>query len=182
MIRHDLRPGEGDVEELYLAAASLPPLGEGRATARLFAALYREALQDRDDVTVATAEVGGALAGLAYGHPWRWAEQDGDPWAGQLRARLGPDAAERLDGAFALHLLVVHPDHQRGGLGRRLLAAALPEGAPRAWLLTTDRDTPASRLYTAAGWGPLGHGPDAPDGRPGLVMVLPAAPEGRTSR
>ncbi|WP_442864662.1 hypothetical protein [Arthrobacter sp. HY1533] len=44
-------------------------------------------------------------------------------------------------------------------------------GATTYWLQTTDVDTPAQRLYKRYGYRDLGYGPDAPDGRPGLVLI-----------
>jgi GNAT superfamily N-acetyltransferase len=120
-------------------------------------------------VTVSARE-SGDLVGLACGHAWSWSAMT-DPWSQQLRARLGTAASE-LDGAFAVVLLAVHPSAWRSGLGRRLLAALLGQSrAETAWLQTTDLDTPARRLYESEGWVALGHGPDAPGGRPGLVLI-----------
>ena len=40
-----------------------------------------------------------------------------------------------------------------------------------AWLITRDEPTPAMALYQREGWEPIGHGPDTPSGRPGLVLI-----------
>ena len=49
----------------------------------------------------------------------------------------------------------VAPSHQRQGLGRQILSAMLRVGAKlgcrEAWVLTTRSNTPAMRLYAAAG-------------------------------
>ena len=114
--------------------------------------------------------------GFAYGHQWRWAEQR-DPWADQLRARLGDAAADALEGSTALGLLARDPDDRYRGLGREVLDRWLRAVAPGScWLQTTDVDSPARRVYEAVGFAPVGHGPDAPDGRPGLVLLLPTTP------
>ncbi len=71
-----------------------------------------------------------------------------------------------------VYLLAVQPPQKRTGLGRRLLRTLLEaSGASAAWLLTRDEETPAKTLYLSEGWRPVGHGPDAPNGRPGLVMA-----------
>ena len=167
-------PTEEAVRALYAAAAGRPPLQEPPSTAALFASLYASSLREQE-VTVATARDGGRLVGFAYGHPWRWAEQR-DPWADQLRARLGDAAADALEGSTALGLLARDPDERYRGLGREVLDRWLRAVAPGScWLQTTDVDSPARRVYEAVGFAPVGHGPDAPDGRPGLVLLLATA-------
>jgi hypothetical protein len=168
-------PAAEEVRALYAAAAGRPPLDEPPATAALFASLYASSLRE-EEVTVAAARDEGRLVGFAYGHPWRWAEQR-HAWADQLRARLGDDAAAALEGSFALELLARDPDDRYRGLGREVLDRWLRAVAPRScWLQTTDVDSPARRVYAAAGFAPVGHGPDAPDGNPGLVLLLSRAP------
>jgi hypothetical protein len=46
----------------------------------------------------------------------------------------------------------------------------IASGAAVHWLQTTDADSPARRLYRRMGYRPIGHGPEAPDGAPGLVL------------
>jgi GNAT superfamily N-acetyltransferase len=168
-------PRAEEVRALYAAAASRPPLNELPSAAALFASLYASSLGE-EEITAATARDEGRLVGFAYGHPWLWADQQ-DPWADQLRARLGGDAAAELEGAFALSLLARDPDERYRGLGREILARWLRAIGPRAcWLLTTDVESPARQAYGAAGFTPFGHGPDAPDGNPGLVLLKPAGP------
>lgn len=163
-------PTPPEVADLYAAASHGPPLSEPRAQADAYAQLYSYVMT-RDDAAWVASRHDGALVGLAYGHRWRWDHQS-DAWSSQLRERLGP-AAERLEDSFAVYLLCVHPAVQRQGEGRRLLSDLLhTAGASRAWLQTRDESTPARLLYEAAGWSPVGHGPDAPDGRPGLVLGL----------
>ncbi|MBO0801598.1 MAG: GNAT family N-acetyltransferase [Nocardiopsaceae bacterium] len=160
-----------EIESLYFAAFHGPPLYESREAARSFAQLYGWLLPRPDLVTVfSRTRQGAELAGIAYGHPWRWAEQS-DEWAAQLRERLGESAAS-LEGRFAVYLLAVDPGYRGKGLGRLLLRSALEAaGAERAWLITRDEQTPAMALYTAEGWVPVGQGPDTPNGRPGLVLI-----------
>lgn len=69
-------------------------------------------------------------------------------------------------------LLAVHPDAGRRGVGAGLLEALMVgAGARTHWLQTTDIDSPARRLYLRHGYKELGHGPDAPNGTPGLVLI-----------
>jgi GNAT superfamily N-acetyltransferase len=169
-------PAPEEVERLWRAASEPPPLSEPPSTAALYAQLYEYSRALPGLVTVSSRR-DGELVGLAYGHPWSWATAT-DPWSQQLRERLG-EVADEIDGAFAVVLLAVHPSAAGAGLGRRLLHALLDRGAAkRAWLQTTDLDTPARRLYAAEGWEPIGHGPDAPDGRPGLVLSWRAGAAG----
>jgi ribosomal protein S18 acetylase RimI-like enzyme len=164
-------PRAAEVESLYSAAFHGKPHYEPQERAAQDARLYVSLTPRRDLMTVfARVRQAGTLAGLAYGHPWRWAEQ-ADDWAGQLRERLG-DAAASLEDRFAVYLLAVHPDYRRRGLGRTLLRSLLQAaGADRAWLITRDEPTPAMELYKAEGWRSIGHGPDAPNGRPSLVLA-----------
>lgn len=166
----DDAPTPGEVADLYAAASQGPPLSEPRAQADAYAELFRHVLT-RGDAAWVGRRVDGTLVGLAYGHHWRWGAQT-DQWSSQLRERLGP-AAPRLEDSFAVYLLAVHPSVQRQGLGGRLLDGLLRTAdVTRAWLQTRDEQTPARVLYRAAGWTEVGHGPDAPDGRPGLVLGL----------
>lgn len=166
----DEAPTPQEVADLYAAASQGPPLSEPRAQADAYAALFGYVLT-RDDAAWVASRVDGTLVGLAYGHEWKWETQT-DQWSSQLRERLGP-AALRLEDSFAVYLLAVHPSVQRQGLGGRLLERLLgTAGVTRAWLQTRDEQTPARVLYLDAGWTEVGHGPDAPDGRPGLVLGL----------
>jgi GNAT superfamily N-acetyltransferase len=125
-------PVPAEVETLWLAASSPPPLEEPPSTAVLYAQLYEYSRKLAGLVTVSARE-DGVLVGLAYGHPWSWDTMT-DPWSQQLRQRLG-EAASELEGAFAVVLLAVHPSVWRRGTGRRLLAALLDRSEARtAWL------------------------------------------------
>jgi GNAT superfamily N-acetyltransferase len=165
-----LMPEPAEVAELYIAASARPPLHEPPAVGHMFAELYADARQAPGALTV-TARSSGRLVGFGYGHEWKWAAET-DAWAAELRERLAEHAPE-LDGSFALHLLCVSPEHMGRGLGRQLLDGIIEHDRhPRAWLQTTDVDSPARRLYERCGWRRLGHGPAAPNGAPGLVMIL----------
>ena len=165
----DRVPSAAEVESLYFAAFHGEPLYETREVAAHYAQLYAS-LVSRPDLVTVLVHQDGELAGLAYGHPWRWAEQV-DDWAGQLRERLG-GAADSLEGRLAVYLLAVHPDYRRQRLGRLLLRELLEAGGTQgAWLITRDEPTPAMALYGAEGWRPVGHGPDTPNNQPGVVLI-----------
>ena len=74
---------------------------------------------DRSDVVAVTAREVGELVGFGYGHRWLWAEQN-DDWSADLARELGEDA-HRLEQAFAVQLLAVHPKFTHHGLGFELL-------------------------------------------------------------
>ncbi len=162
-------PSAAEVGSLYYAATCGRPLRESRAAAAGCARLYAARLRRPDLQAVAARPPAGQLAGFAYGHGWRWAEQ-ADDWAAQLKDRLG-GAADRLDGRFAVCLLAVHPWYRRAGLGRQLLQTLLSATNTGAWLITQDEPAPATALYLREGWEPLGHGPDTPGTHPGLVLI-----------
>src|SRR5712672_730195 len=164
-------PSAAEVAVLCYAAACGSPLHASRATAAGYARLYAALLRRPDLEAVAARAASGHLAGFAYGHGWRWAEQ-ADDWAVQLRESLGA-AADRLDGRFAVYLLAVHPWYRRAGLGRLLLQTLVSATKTGAWLITRDEPTPALALYQREGWEPIGHGPDTCDARPGLVLTHP---------
>lgn len=163
-------PSTHEIEQLYEAVSRPPPLSEPPEVAQSFGRLYGYA-RKRDDVVALGAFSNDELVGFAYGHPWRW-NSEVDPWSQELRFRLGQNPAELIDGSFAVLLLAVHPSAARRGLGAALLGSLMQASAAEThWLHTTDSDTPAQRLYRHSGYTTLGHGPDAPDERPGLVLV-----------
>ncbi|MCZ2818413.1 GNAT family N-acetyltransferase [Modestobacter sp. VKM Ac-2984] len=164
----DGAPAVAEVEHLYRQASRDAPLWEPPEVAGVFAELYG-ALLPRPDLLTTSLRAGGRLVGFAYGHPWHWTEQ-ADPWGRQLHTRLDA-AADLLEDSFAVCLLVVDPSRRRQGLGGTLLDTLLAETRQRAWLVTRDEPTPALALYEQRGWRRVGHGPDAPNGRPGLVLL-----------
>ncbi|MCA0297081.1 MAG: GNAT family N-acetyltransferase [Actinobacteria bacterium] len=162
-------PTSEAVEQLYALASARPPLTEPADVAEVYATLYDLALDRTDLVTVTAREV-GELIGFGYGHPWRWAEQ-ADEWSRELAEELGDEAAG-LEDSFAVQLLAVHPSFVRRGLGFELLKQLMvASGAGVHWLVVSDVDSPARRLYRRMGYRPLGRGPEAPNGEPGLVLV-----------
>lgn len=134
--------------------------------------MYAASLND-EDVAAAVNYERNTLTGFAYGHPWIWAEQQYE-WAFTLRSRLS-EAANKLDGAQVLSLLARHPRATGTGIGRAVLESWLNGIGPvSCWLQTSDLETPAQRLYSAYGFIPIGHGPDAPNGKPGLILFREA--------
>nr|WP_239536841.1 GNAT family N-acetyltransferase [Arthrobacter roseus] len=166
-------PSASEVRVVYFAASSGPPLSETEDVAELFANVYATSLRD-EDVAAAVAYEADTLTGFAYGHRWLWAEQHYE-WASTLRSRLG-EAAKRLDGAQVSSLLARHPRASGAGIGRAVLESWLDGIGPEAcWLQTSDLDSPARRLYQAHGFVEIGHGPDTPNGKPGLVLFRDAS-------
>ncbi len=162
-------PARDDVRSLYAAAAGRPPLNEPASSAELFASVYEASVKSERVIAVAGIDE-ERLVAFAYGHPWLWEEQD-YPWAQELHDRLGDDAPG-LDGTYSLNLLARDPAERYRGLGRAVLTRWLRAIGDRpCWLQTSDVDSPARRLYSSLGFKAIGHGPDAPNGRPGLVLV-----------
>jgi ribosomal protein S18 acetylase RimI-like enzyme len=164
-------PQPEEVRDLYATAATEPPLNETPQTAQVFADLYATALA-RNDVVGVCARQQGRLVAFAYGHPWTWEEQR-DEWGENLKTRLG-EQASAIDDTIALFLLARDPSVQRRGLGRGVLMEWLEAVRDQpTWLQTTDIDTPAQRLYRSVGYKEIGHGPEAPNNAPSLVMLRP---------
>ncbi|MBO1756766.1 GNAT family N-acetyltransferase [Allobranchiibius sp. CTAmp26] len=158
------------VEQIYAAASAQAPLSEPASVAAMYAGLYARA-RTEPGVTMAIAGDEDGPVGFAYGHDWHWSEAT-DPWSTQLRQRLGEDAAQQIAESFAVNLLAVLPAASGMGAGRRLLEALVDAAtSDTAWLQTTDIDSPARQLYRRTGWRTLGRGPDAPNGKPGLVLI-----------
>lgn len=167
------------MRSLYASAAGRPPLNEPASSAELFASVY-EASVKSERVIAVTGTDEGRLVAFAYGHPWLWEEQT-YPWARELQDRLGVDAS-KLDGTYSLNLLARNPEEQYRGLGRAVLTRWIQAiGESTCWLQTSDLDSPARRLYSSLDFKAIGHGPEAPNGKPGLVL-LRLAPDAEVSR
>jgi GNAT superfamily N-acetyltransferase len=163
-------PHRSEVEAVYGAAAAEPPLNEDPRFASLFADVYEVSVRNGQVLmTLTRTQPDGRLSSFAYGHHWKWEEQK-YPWAFELQSRLG-GASTELESTFALNLLARDPNRRDRGLGRRTLETWIGEvGRFGCWLQTDDIDSPARRLYETLSFTELGHGPEAPNGRPGLVM------------
>lgn len=95
-----------------------------------------------------------ALVGLCYGfhgEPGQWWH---DAVCRGLRTRAGEAAArEWLGDCFEVAELQVRPQHQKQGIGRRLITSLCAERAERTVVLSThDTDSPARRLYRSLGF------------------------------
>jgi ribosomal protein S18 acetylase RimI-like enzyme len=162
-------PAPAAVARLYETAATAAPLTTDPSVARGHATLYGWA-RVLPGTAAASLHDGEEMVGFGFGYSWDWGLMN-DAWSVGLRAKLGRTSG-LLDRSFSLVLLTVAPNARGRGLGRGLLDALLSQvDEPVAWLLTADADSPARRLYEGAGWTPVGPGPDAPDGRPGLVLA-----------
>ncbi|MFP3397814.1 GNAT family N-acetyltransferase [Brevibacterium sp. SIMBA_078] len=163
-------PPRSEVEAVYGAAAAEPPLNEDPRFASLFADVYEVSVRNGQVLmTLTRTQPDGRLSSFAYGHHWKWEEQK-YPWAFELQSRLG-GASTELESTFALNLLARDPNRRVRGLGRRTLETWIGEvGRFGCWLQTDDIDSPARRLYETLGFTELGHGAEAPNGHPGLVM------------
>src|SRR5699024_2683886 len=111
-------PSTVEVGELYAAASAEAPQHESPETAQVFADLYAASLS-RDDLVAVSARAHARLVGFAYGHPWRWVEQQ-DPWAQQLTKRLASHAPA-LDDSFSLFLLASYSVDGFCGLSHAVL-------------------------------------------------------------
>ncbi len=164
-------PMPSEVEALYAAASAEPPLSEDPLFAAWFASIYGAAV-NAGQVLIAFSRHEGRLASFAYGHFWSWAEQT-NPWATELRHRLG-SAAPTIEWTYTLSLLARDPALRERGIGRRTLETWLSGIAGcGCWLQTDDIASPAKNLYDSLGFIAIGHGPEAPNGQPGLVMYRP---------
>lgn len=162
-------PPADEVARVYAAAAAAAPLSADPSVARAFGALYSWARALPGAASVSVHE-GAELTGVGYGYSWDWALMT-DVWSRDLRNRLG-ERADEIDHSFSVVLLAVVPGAQRHGLGRKVLNALVDQAdEDLAWLQTPVGDSPARRLYQATGWTELGPGPDAPDGRPSVVLI-----------
>lgn len=76
----------------------------------------------------------------------------GSAWVAEVDGEVvGCALALVRDGMWFLSLLMVHPGHQSGGLGRQLLETALATSTDRSWITSTV-DARALRRYQRAGF------------------------------
>lgn len=96
--------------------------------------------------------------------------QRGDTLLGALA--LGPDDEP---GQLLITTLVVHPDHQRQGVARALMADVLRRGAGAAFAVSTGADNaPALALYQGLGFTVYRHGSIGPDALALVKLRRPA--------
>ncbi|WP_030544446.1 GNAT family N-acetyltransferase [Streptomyces albus] len=114
----------------------------------------------------------GRLLGFAYGMP----NDRGHWWSTVVEPYLRREGRDVwLDDAFVVTELHVLPDHQKRGIGRRLITVLTDAAAePRSLLSAIDTDSPARGLYRSLGYRDLArpvYFPSAPS--PYAVMGAP---------
>jgi GNAT superfamily N-acetyltransferase len=142
-------PAPAEVERLLAVASSRLGPGEAAMLARASARMYSWARSIPGAATV-SAHDGGELVGFGYGYSWNWAAMT-DAWSVRLRDELGASAAI-IDDSFAVVLLVVAPQHRRGGLGGALLSSLSSQADEALTWLQTDADSPLRALCAALDW------------------------------
>ncbi|WP_122939572.1 GNAT family N-acetyltransferase [Brachybacterium sp. EE-P12] len=129
---------------------------------------FWEQHRTRAEFRLVTAELGGELAGFA----WGYTGQRGQWWADRVAGVLGDAADAWVGGHWEFVELAVHPEHRRRGLGG-LLHDALLEGLPHGRaLLQTDEapDGAGHSLYRRRGWQVIG---GLPEGKSVMGKHLP---------
>jgi ribosomal protein S18 acetylase RimI-like enzyme len=158
-------PGSGPA-----GGGALPPVSEPYATRPL-----------RPDDLDGISRVHWRACRIAYRFmSWSYTEDEVRRWyAGKLEGwDWGQVACDAGGGVVAFiatigaHVdqLYVDPDHQRRGLGRALLAAALARGLRPATLHVLAENRPARRLYEACGFREAASWPD--EEQNGVLMLL----------
>jgi len=99
----------------------------------------------------------GSVIAFAYGFHGGGGQWWHDLVRSALISRSGYDAAiEWLEDSFEVAEVHVHPEHQRRGIGRRLLYGLTGNRAERTAVLSTmDTNSPARRLYRSLGFTDL---------------------------
>ena len=148
-IEHLTATGLGQLREplldLYRRCFTGPPWNE--TDVRVFADVADEHFAKPGLNSVAAFQ-DDDLLGIVYGWPCPASPPDDDFHHSVPRSALPHLVAP----AHTVAELMVHPDHQRRGIGRELLSEYLRD-VPRAWLVTHP-DAPARALYESAGWQP----------------------------
>ncbi len=87
---------------------------------------------------------------------------------------IGPDEEAQ---ALCINMLVVHPQAQRQGIGRRLVQEALQRGPGMAFEVSTGaKNAPALALYEQFGFVIYRHGTVGPEQLPLVKLRRPATP------
>jgi ribosomal protein S18 acetylase RimI-like enzyme len=157
---------------------SLLELGRERARRETGGFSYRNSI---------VAEIGGEIVASLVGY------RLGDPYDLEASLAETPDIARPLvkleakaPGSWYVNVLATFPEFRRQGIAGRLLAIAEAKAraarAPSLSVIVASWNSPASRLYTRAGYAGLAREPALPfPGCPHqgdwVLMVKPVAPE-----
>jgi GNAT superfamily N-acetyltransferase len=158
-------PSPIDVEQLLAAASSRLGPSDAATLAQASARMYSWARAIPGAAT-ASAHAGGELVGFGYGYSWDWTAMT-DAWSLRLRDRLGGSAGV-LDDSFSVVLLVIAPDHRRGGLGGQLLSGLAKQADEALTWLQTGAGSELHALCGALGWRAL-----VPDADPVVMLRNP---------
>ncbi|SDI05294.1 Acetyltransferase (GNAT) domain-containing protein [Sinosporangium album] len=141
---------------VYKAGFSRPPHSQTETDFVNFEARAKRQFQ-QPEFGLMTAHRDGGLVGLCFGYPL----PVGTGWWNGLDTPADEDFyAEDGTRTCAVIELVVHPDHQRQGIGRRLLTAFLDSRAEtRATLATNPEARSVQQMYERWGWRCLGRKP-----------------------
>ncbi len=152
--RPQLQPLDGQrldrhLQQVYLAAFSLPPYREGEPDVVRFRESFARHVR-RPGFRIIVAKDEEQVVGFGYGYtsaPGQW-------WRDTVDAALGKENSKKwLSDAFELVELAVLPSKQGQGIGGRIHDELL-KGSPQhtAVLSTYQTETPALRLYRKRGW------------------------------
>jgi GNAT superfamily N-acetyltransferase len=138
------------LERLYRQCFSVPPWLESEERLAEFNTRFAQHLANPGAGGVVVSD-GDEVVGVIYGWPAGPDLPTGSPFDDALAAAATPDITPRLVApAVTVAELMVHPRHQRRGIGRALLTRYVDDW-PAAWL-TTHPDAPAATLYRQEGW------------------------------
>jgi GNAT superfamily N-acetyltransferase len=146
----DLTPAElaelrKPLMDLYVACFSEPPWSEKQP--QIYADVIDKHLT-QPGLTIIAAREGAELVGIIYGSPAPATLPD-DPFHNTVPASARP---HMVAPAVGVNELMVHPGHQRKGIGRELLTRYM-KGRSAGWLVTHP-EAEARALYDSAGWQP----------------------------
>jgi GNAT superfamily N-acetyltransferase len=129
--------------DLYVRCFSEPPWSKNQP--QVYADVLDKHLAEPGLVVIAARE-GADLAGIIYGWPAPASVPD-DPFHNSVPASARP---HMVAPAVGVAELMVHPHHQRKGIGRELLTRYM-KGHSAGWLVTHP-EAEARALYDSAGW------------------------------
>ena len=139
--------------EIYAAAFSEPPHVQSDGEPERFRAVLADHRMRKGFLLAAACE-DDELHGFAYGYPGG----PGEWWHDRVAAAIDPAQAARwlAPGYLEVVELGVAPNHQRQGLGERLLDALTTASGASCAVLSTRVDAPALGFYARRHWQPIG--------------------------